>query len=231
MRPVDDQAFRDAMRVLERRHRVTDWAAGMTSFEILVSTILSQSTTVRNERLGMDGLRAAFGDLTPETLATASPRAIERAIWHAGLARRKSRHIRDVARIVSRDLGGDLDRVLRRPAGESREVLLALPGVGPKTADVMLAMAANRPVFPVDTHVARVARRWGLVRRADYEETREALEKRMSPSRRKAWHLAMIAHGRETCTTRNPRCGACPVSTECDWYRARNRRRRDKPLR
>jgi len=228
---VDPHAFRAAMEVLERRHPIADWTVGMTSFEVLVSTILSQSTTVRNERLGMDGLRATFGAITAEALATAAPRRIERSIRRAGLARSKSRRIRDVARTVVREMGGDLDRLLRRDPEESRDALTTLPGVGPKTADVVLAMAAGRPVFPVDTHVARIARRWALVRRAGYEETRRALERRTPPDRRRTWHLVLIAHGRETCTARNPRCEGCPVSSDCDWYRARVRRHRDKHLR
>jgi len=104
---------------------------------------------------------------------------------------------------------------------------MALPGVGPKTADVVLAMAAGHPTFPVDTHIARIARRWNLVRRTDYESIRAALERWTPPEKRKAWHLAIIAHGRTLCKARNPRCGECPVRRDCDWYqrkRARERR-------
>jgi len=106
---------------------------------------------------------------------------------------------------------------------------MALPGVGPKTADVVLAMAAGHPTFPVDTHIARIARRWNLVRRTDYGSIRAALERWTPPETRKAWHLAIIAHGRALCKARNPRCGECPVRADCDWYqrkRAREQRAR-----
>ncbi len=191
----------------------------MTPFEVLVSTILSQSTTVANERRGLHGLRHAFGDVTPERLASASDAAIAKAIWHAGLARQKAPRIRATARGVRDRWGGDLTQILTKPTTEARATLMELPGVGPKTADVVLAMAADHPTFPVDTHIARIARRWHLVSGGGYEEIRRALEAWTPPARRKAWHLVLIAHGRELCRARNPRCGECPVRLDCDWYR------------
>ena len=190
----------------------------MTSFEVLVSTILSQNTTVANERRGLEGLRRAFGSVTPELLAEASEGAIAQAIWHSGLAFQKAPRIRSTARELRDRWGGRLDRILERPTEAAREELMALPGVGPKTADVVLAMAGGHPTFPVDTHIARIARRWRIVHRGGYEVTRAALEEWTPPAKRKAWHLAMIAHGRELCTARNPRCDACPVRRSCDWY-------------
>ncbi len=208
------------MRILQARHPFHDWSADMTPFEVLVSTILSQSTTVANERRGLAGLRRAFGALTPETLAAAPEKGIERAIWHAGLARQKAPRLKAVAHAVERRWGGDLGAVLRLPTEEARETLMGLPGVGPKTADVVLAMAAHHPTFPVDTHIARIARRWKLVRVGGYEEARAALEAWTPPSKRAAWHLAIIAHGRELCRALNPLCDACPVRRDCDWYRS-----------
>jgi endonuclease-3 len=216
---VDRTAFTRAMRILERRHPLRDWSAGMTPFEILVSTILSQSTTVANERRGLEGLRRTLGSITPKALAAAPERAIARAIWHAGLAAQKAPRIRATAHEVLHRWGGTLDPILRLPTVDARAELVSLPGVGPKTADVVLAMAADHPTFPVDTHVARIARRWNLVTEEDYESTRAALEAWTPPGNRKAWHLALIAHGRELCRARNPRCGVCPVRRTCDWYR------------
>lgn len=196
----------------------------MTPFEVLVSTVLSQSTTAANERRGMDGLRAAFGRVTPGALAAADADTIARAIWHAGLARQKAPRLREIARLVLDRWGGDLGRLMRRPLREARPALTALPGVGPKTADVVLAMAAGRPTFPVDTHIARIARRWRLARGSGYEAVRAALEAWTPPAKRKEWHLAMIAHGRDLCKARRPRCGKCPVAADCDWFQARGRR-------
>lgn len=212
------------MSILERRHPVPDWSEGMSPFEVLVSTVLSQSTTVANERRGMRGLRDGVGEITPETLASAPVPRIARAIWHAGLAAQKAARIRGLSRTVARKWGGDLEPVLHRSPQDARRALMSLPGVGPKTADVVLAMVAHAPVFPVDTHIARIARRWNLVRGQGYEAVREALEAWTPPSKRKAWHLALIAHGRETCKARRPLCESCPVSRDCDWYRAHRTR-------
>ena len=207
------------MHLLERRHPPRDWARGMTPFEILVSTILSQSTTVANERRGLEGLRRRFGRVTPPVLADAPEEAIVQAIWHSGLARRKAPRIRAAAREVRDRWDGDLSKALALPIDEARDALMALPGVGPKTADVVLSMAGGQPTFPVDTHIARIARRWNLVARGGYEATRRALEAWTPPKKRRSWHLALIAHGRELCKARNPRCDECPVRRDCDWYR------------
>lgn len=208
----------------------------MTSFEILVSTILSQSTTVANERRGLAGLRNALGDVTPQSVAAAPEATIRRAIWHAGLAGQKAPRIRACGREVIARWGGSLDAALQLPTAKARGALMELPGVGPKTADVVLAMAGNHATFPVDTHIARIARRWRLVRGSGYEKTRAALEAWTPAEKRTAWHLALIAHGRELCKARDPHCEPCPVKRDCDWYRShrrgtrsRGRRKSDAP--
>jgi len=215
---VDRRAFTRTMRILESRYPVEDWSRGMTPFEILISTILSQSTTVANERRGLNDLRSSVGAITPQRLADTPEGEIAKAIWHAGLATQKAPRIRSVARALLDERGDRLERILALPTERAREELMVLPGVGPKTADVVLAMAAGHPTFPVDTHIARIARRWNLVRRTDYESIRAALERWTLPEKRKAWHLAIIAHGRALCKARNPRCGECPVRADCDWY-------------
>lgn len=216
------------MRILESRYPTNDWTTGMTAFEVLVSTVLSQSTTVANERRGLADLRSRIGAITPEKLAATSVKEIERAIWHAGLARKKAPRIHDISVAIRDRWGGRTERILERPTDVARRELQALPGVGPKTADVVLAMAGGHPTFPVDTHIARIAGRWELTRRKDYESIRAAFERWTPTERRKAWHLALIAHGRTLCTSRNPRCLECPVRDDCDWYRrtrTRDRRR------
>ena len=227
---MDARAFRRTMAVLERTYPMKDWSKRMTAFEVLVSTVLSQSTTVANERRGMEGLRTTFGEITPERLAAARDDAIAAAIWHAGLARQKAPRIRRIAKSILEGWNGRVERMLELPTEAARHALMALPGVGPKTADVVLAMAGGHPTFPVDTHVARIARRWNLVRSADYESIRVALERRTPPEKRKSWHLAMIAHGRTLCRARNPLCDECPVRRDCDWYRRMRSPRRSRAV-
>lgn len=202
----------------------------MTSFEVLISTILSQSTTVANERRGFNDLRSRVGVITPQRIAETPEEEIATAIWHAGLAKQKAPRIVAVARVLRKGRGDRLERILGLPTDDARQELMGLPGVGPKTADVVLAMAAGHPTFPVDTHIARIARRWDLVRRSDYESIRAALERWTPPGKRKAWHLAIIAHGRTLCKARNPRCGECPVRLDCDWYRRKRTRARPSRL-
>src|SRR5438034_905220 len=231
---MDRRAFLRTMRTLEGRYPLKDWTTGMTPFEVLVSTILSQSTTAANERRGLEDLRLQVGAITPDRLAATSDEEIARAIWHAGLARQKAPRIRATAAAIRDKWDGRVERILSLPTERARAELMALPGVGPKTADVVLAMAGGRPTFPVDTHIARIARRWELTRRKDYESIRSALEEWTPPAKRKAWHLAIIAHGRALCKARNPRCEDCPVQADCDWYRRsrlRPRPRRPRPRR
>lgn len=223
---VDLPAFHRTMRTLDSLYRVSDWTQGMTPFEVLVSTVLSQSTTVANERRSLEDLRRAVGDLTPDRLADTPTRDIARAIWHAGLSRQKAPRIRAMAAAIRDRFGGRVERILALPTDRARAELMSLPGVGPKTADVVLAMSGGHPTFPVDTHIARIAGRWNLSRRKDYESVRAALERRTPPEKRKAWHLAIIAHGRTLCKARNPRCPECPVRDDCDWFRRSRRRGR-----
>ena len=215
---MDRRAFRRTMRILESRYPVPDWSKGMTPFEVLISTVLSQSTTVANERRGLEDLRRRVQTITPERLAETPVEEIAAAIYHAGLARQKAPRIRAIAAAIRDRWDGQVDRILALPTDAARAELMALPGVGPKTADVVLAMSGGHLTFPVDTHIARIARRWNLSRRKDYESIRAALEAWTPHEKRKAWHLAIIAHGRVLCKARNPRCPDCPVRRDCDWY-------------
>jgi endonuclease-3 len=93
---------------------------------------------------------------------------------------------------------------------------MEMPGVGPKTADILLAFVARNPVIPVDTHIARVTKRLGIAPpNANYEKTRTSLESLIPPKDRVRLHLSVIAFGREICKAPRPRCGICPVNKRC----------------
>src|SRR2546428_1125878 len=201
---MDRRAFLRTMRILEIRYPIQDWTSGMTPFEVLVSTILSQSTTAANERRGLVDLRRRVGAITPERLADTPEEEIARAVWHAGLARQKAPRIRATAASIRDTWGGQVERILALPMERAREQLMALPGVGPKTADVVPAMAGGHPTFPVDTHIARIARRWNLTRPKEYQSVPSALEDCTPPGKRKARHLAVISHRRRLCQARKP---------------------------
>src|SRR5438445_9161567 len=99
------------MRVLERRYPIRDWARGMTPFEILISTVLSQSTTVANERRGLEDLRSRIGVITPGLVADTSEADIAAAIWHAGLGRQKAQRIRRIAMEMLERRGGRFEEI------------------------------------------------------------------------------------------------------------------------
>jgi len=106
--------------------------------------------------------------------------------------------------------------VLSLPFEEARESLMQLPGVGPKTADVVLLFCAEKPTIPVDTHVNRVSKKLGLApANGDYETIRKSLQSLYNPEDYLAVHLLLISLGRKYCRARNPLCKQCPVNSLC----------------
>ncbi|MCL5290936.1 MAG: endonuclease III [Actinobacteria bacterium] len=191
------------------------WSEGMTPFEVLISTVLSQKTERRGTRRAFLHLKKGLG-INPTALARADEDAIAELIKPAGLYRSKAPKIKAIALSVLELYGGDLTAVLELPEQEARVRLMALPGVGPKTADVVLSFVARKAVLPVDVHIFRIAERWHAVgKEARYEEVRAALESAVPPEMRLAAHLALIEFGREICVARKPKCSICMVNAVC----------------
>jgi endonuclease-3 len=205
---------------------VRSWAGSVTPFEALVETILSQNTNDLNRDRAMKRLRSRF-DVTPEALAEAPVEQLADCIRPAGLYRVKAPRIKGVSGIILDRFGGDLSSVLERPRTEARSILLDLPGVGYKTADILVAFVAGYPTVPVDTHVMRVSKRLGIARRdAGYEETRLALEALVPDKRRVKMHLSLIRFGREICRAPRPLCPICLVNRTCPSSTVRRKRPR-----
>ena len=184
-------------------------------FKTLVHTMLSQITNRENTLAAYRRLEELVG-VEPERLARAPLELIEEAIRPAGLYKRRAQRIKDVANEILDKFGGDLESLSRLDTKELREVLRALPGVGAKTADVLLLFSYGRPVMPVDTHIARIAKRIGLVNEsAGYEEIRSKLESAIPADAMAFAHLALIEFGRRICKPRRPRCEKCPISDVC----------------
>ena len=200
---------------------------GRDAFACLVRTILSQNTSDVASQPAFDALVERYGgdgDLAA-TLAAADRERLAGTIESAGLYNQKSRVIVECAEEVVADFGGAeaFDRFVHGgDPGEVRERLLEMRGVGPKTADCVLLFSGGRGgVFPVDTHVNRVARRMGLAPAdADHEGVREALEEAVPAGKCGFGHTAMIQFGREYCSARKPACldgpEACPLADRCD---------------
>lgn len=201
---------REEFTVDEVRSRYKD------PFALLVATILSQNTNDRNSLRAFSSLASRVG-VSPRDIDSASLEEVEDSIRVAGLYRSKARNIKAIARALLRERGG-LEEILRRPLHEARRALTTLPGVGYKTADIMLLFYAGKSVFPVDTHVNRVSKRLGLVdERAGYEDVRRRLESLFNEEEYLLAHKVLIKHGREYCRARNPRCHVCPVEDLCTW--------------
>ncbi|MFC6988204.1 endonuclease III domain-containing protein [Haloplanus sp. GCM10025708] len=199
---------------------------GRDAFECLVRTVLSQNTSDVASQPAHDALmdRYGGGDLA-RTLADADRSELADVIRPAGLYNQKSRVITEVAAEIVDVFGGASafdEFVTEGDADEVRTRLLEFRGVGPKTADCVLLFSGGRGgVFPVDTHVHRVARRLGLAPPdADHETVRERLEEAVPPEKCGFGHTATIQFGREYCTARKPACldgpEACPLYDRCD---------------
>jgi endonuclease-3 len=174
-------------------------------WELVVATILSAQCTDAMVNRVTPELFAAYP--TPATLAAARSADVERLVKRTGFFRQKAKSIQGVARAVAEQYGGKVpDRL---------EALTALPGIGRKTANVVLGTAFGRPAIFVDTHVRRLANRLGLTVADDPDAVEEDLRALLPP---KAWtHFAhrLIHHGRQVCVARRPRCSACPLLRWC----------------
>ena len=186
-------------------------------FKVLIRTILSQNTSYKNELKAYRALEERLG-VEPGRLADADVELIAECIRPAGQHRQRAIRIRQVARAVLERYGGDLWALLKsEPLEAVRKELMSLPGVGRKTADIVLLFCAKRPVFPVDRHIKRIFLRLGLVDREDYEAVRALAEEALEPDDYLSAHLAFIRLGREVCRARRPSCLKCPLSDLCDY--------------
>lgn len=184
-------------------------------FETLIVTIISQNTADTNTERAFEALSKYF-EITPQTLAGSQLSEIEDCLHIAGLYHSKAKAIQAVSKIIIEKFQGSLASVLSKPLDEARKTLMALPGVGPKTADVVLLFSANQPTIPVDTHVNRVSKRLHLAPAdGDYEAVRLSLQSIFKPKDYLAVHLLLIAHGRKFCKASCPHCHECPVYDYC----------------
>ena len=178
-------------------------------FELLAAVLLSaQATDV--------GVNKATRRLfpvanTPAKILALGVEGLSEYIRTIGLYRNKARHLIETCRILVEQHGGQVPR--------SREALEALPGVGRKTANVVLNVAFGQPTMAVDTHIFRVSNRTGLAPGKNPLQVELQLEKRVPGPYRVEAHHWLILHGRYVCVARSPKCGVCAVSPWCDAYR------------
>ena len=191
--------------------------SGESIFEMLVATVLSQNTSDKNTAKSLRRLREKIG-VTPERILKADLRVLKSAIRSSGLYNVKAVVLKKIAKIVIEKYGGRIEQILEKPFEEARRELISLPGVGPKTADVILLFAGRKPTFPIDTHVFRVSRRLGIIGEKDgYEEARRKLMGFFPSGSFLKAHLLLIEHGRKTCRAKNPLCRGCVLLKYCPF--------------
>jgi endonuclease-3 len=176
-------------------------------FELLVAVILSAQATDKSVNLATADLFRAAN--TPAALLKLGRRGLERHIKRIGLYRTKAKNILATCRLLLERHGGEVPR--------SREELEALPGVGRKTANVVLNTAFGEPTIAVDTHIFRVSNRTGLAPGRDVAAVEEKLLKAVPDEFKRDAHHWLILHGRYICIARKPGCPECLIRDLCEY--------------
>ncbi|WP_437766360.1 endonuclease III [Sorangium sp. So ce281] len=180
-------------------------------YSLLVAVMLSAQTTDKMVNAVMPALLARAR--TPAAMAAVPTEEIAQLIRRIGFAPTKARHLKALSERIATEHGGVV------PA--SFEALEALPGVGHKTASVVMAQAFGHPAFPVDTHIHRLAFRWGLSSGKDVVETERDLKRTFPPEQWNKLHLQLIYFGREHCPALRHDMTGCPI---CSWAARAHRR-------
>lgn len=210
---LDPRVFAEILSELERRYRPNrpEHVGSRDPFKVLIGAMLSHRT--RDEQTDEAYLRLFKRFKDAGELASAPVREIERLIRPAGFYRVKARRIKEVSRIILERYGGRVPR--------DRDALLSLPGVGEKTADIVLSVAFGLPEIAVDTHVETIAKRLGIADEKDgYGEVKRKLEELTPVEKRRYLNMLLVRFGREICRSPRPRCEVCPFTRYCRYYSA-----------
>jgi endonuclease-3 len=191
---------------------------GLDPLDVLIETILSQSTTNVNSDRAFANLKRRFP--TWEQAMRARVSSIETAIRSGGLAKQKSVRIKDLlVKIYGRRASLDLSFLRTVPLDEAKVFLGSLKGVGPKTVACTLLFAYNRPIFPIDTHIFRIARRLALLpQKCSDRDAHRIMDSLIPPMRYYEAHINLIRLGRRICRPTDPLCEQCCLVDYCDYY-------------
>lgn len=176
-------------------------------FELLIAVILSAQATDKGVNKATDQLYKVAN--TPEDILALKERGLKQYIKTIGLFNTKARNIIKTCKILSEEYDSQVP--------EDRHALESLPGVGRKTANVILNTAFGHPTIAVDTHIFRVANRTGLAPGKTVLEVEKKLLKAVPPRYKQDAHHWLILHGRYTCIARKPRCGSCMIEDLCEF--------------
>jgi len=197
--------------IFERFHHANPEPRGElhynSPFELLVAVILSAQATDKSVNLATDQLYQRAN--TPKDILALGQARLERYVKSIGLYRTKAKNILATCRLLLENHGGEV------PA--NREALEALPGVGRKTANVVLNIAFGVPTIAVDTHIFRIGNRTGIAPGKTPLEVEQRLEKFVPDEFKLHAHHWLILHGRYVCIARTPKCGECLIRDLCEW--------------
>ncbi|MCB0824878.1 MAG: endonuclease III [Armatimonadetes bacterium] len=187
--------------------------------EELVSCILSQNTADANSFPSFIRLRAAVPDWAEMELMPVEE--LELLIKKAGLAKQKARSIQAALGAIREKFGMySLDDLRNWEVEQARDWLTTIPGVGPKTASIVLCFALGRDTVPVDTHIHRVGKRLGIFSEGmDANRAHEVMDLLVEPGQGFRIHNTLIQHGRQTCMAPIPNCAACVIRDDCRWFK------------
>jgi len=205
----------EVLAKLEREYGPFQWEPRSDPVTELVFTILSQHTSDINAERATKLLKSHFESW--DQVAATSVQEIEMVIRPAGLASQKAPRIQGALQQIQ-ELRGSLDLEFIRglPLNQAKEWLQRLPGVGPKTAAVVLCFSLGMPAMAVDTHVHRVTRRLGLIApKVTADKAHNLLEPMVPPDNVYGFHVALITHGRQVCKARKPLCQLCVLNLRC----------------
>lgn len=180
-----------------------------TPFQLLISTMLSAQATDKSVNIVAEELYMQYPDLN--SFLTLSQEEIELKIKKIGLYKNKAKNIYNMLRDLRDKYNGKVPRTM--------EDLMSLPGVGRKTASVVLVEGFNIPAFPVDTHVYRLTRRIGLAKGSTANKVSDEMMKKLPKYKWHLMHHLLITHGRTICTAQSPKCNICNINELCNYYK------------
>jgi endonuclease-3 len=213
--PPDRRRVRAIERRLMKRYGPLEPPRRTDPLDELILTVQSQHTSDLNAERAFAALRGAFP--TWDDVVRAKPEHVADVIRSGGLANTKAVRIQQILReIHEREGRYDLSFLSRRSDDEVREYLMSLPGVGPKTAAVVMSFSLGRATIAVDTHVHRVSGRLGLIPpKTSADKAHRLLEDLVPPELRTSMHVGLIRLGREICKAGRPRCEECALVDLC----------------
>ena len=203
---------------LAATYGVPDWRPQFEPVDELILTILSANTNDRNSLRAFETLKARFcGDW--DAVRSAPLAEVKEAIRVAGMYNQKAPHIVECLEKLHQEIGKySLDHLAEMPVDEALNYLQSFPGVGHKTASIVLLFCFRKPTFPVDTHVQRQSQRLGISRAAAAPlEVKRDWETLLPDADYYSLHLNLIRHGREVCDARTPRCDECVLRSLCAY--------------